>query len=111
MRRGRRLAVVVALLLVVLFVAAAQGANRPGVQISVLTKFAPGNGPAAVAATNQGDVAALAGSNVVSVGPNGQQKVLATISGGAFGIPIGIAYDAHHQLYVALPESFGPPAQ
>ena len=91
-------------------VVAAQGA-APGVQVSVLTTFDAAHGPAAVAATNTGDVVALAGSNVVSVGPNGQQKLLTTISGGAFGIPIGIAYDKFHQLYVALPESFGPPAQ
>ena len=37
------------------------------------------------------------GREVVSVGPNGKQKPFAvTISGGAFGIPIGIAYDRNH---------------
>jgi hypothetical protein len=59
-----------------------------------------------------GDVVALAEfgqHNLISVGPNGQQKqkIAATISGGPIG-PIGVAYDQFHQLYVALPESFVP---
>ena len=89
---------------------AARGA-APGVQVDVLTTFPAGQNPAAVAATNTGDVVALAGPNVVSVGPNGQQKQLTTISGGAFGTGIGIAYDVNHVLNVALPGSFGPPPQ
>jgi hypothetical protein len=87
----------------------AQGA-APGVQISVLSTF-PGSSPGTVAATNTGDVVAAAGPNVVSVGPNGQQRVLATIAGGAFGGPIGLAYDGFHRLYAAIPQSFGPPPQ
>ena len=83
--------------------------EAPGVQISVLTTFPAGQNPTAVAATNTGDVAALAGPNVVSVGPNGQQKYLATVAGGAFGTGIGIGYDSSHRLVVALPESLGPP--
>src|SRR5262249_18781947 len=74
--------------------------------------FAPGAGsPTAVAATNRGDVVALVGPKLISVGPNGQQsqKVSATLSGGAFGIPIGIAYDRNHQLHLALPGA-GPGA-
>jgi hypothetical protein len=110
MRGWFGLAAVAALVASTLVAAAAQGA-APGVQISVLATFAPEDGPAAVAATNTGDVVALAGSKVVSIGPKGQQKTLTSISGGAFGIPIGIAYDKQHQLHVALPESFGPPAQ
>ena len=112
MRRRLGFAVVVTLVLVVPLVASAQGATRgQSVEVSVLTQFAPGMGPAAVAATNTGDVVALVGPNLISVGPNGQQKqkIAATISGGAFGIPIGVAYDSFHQLYVALPESFAPP--
>ena len=87
-------------------------AAAPGVQVSILSQF-EGTGPAAAAATSPGDVLALVGGNLVSVGPNGQQrqKIAATVSGGAFGIPIGVAYDKSHQLYVALPGSFGPPAQ
>jgi sugar lactone lactonase YvrE len=111
MRRWFSLAGVAALVVSAsLAVAAAQGA-APGVQVSVLTTFDPAHGPAAVAATNTGDVVALAGTNVVSVGPIGQQQLLTTLPGGAFGIPVGIAYDKFHQLYAALPESFGPPAQ
>src|SRR5436190_14475030 len=83
-------------------VAAAQGAAR-GVQVSVLTTFAPGNGPGTVAATNTGDVVAAAGPNIISIGPAGQQNPLTTISGGAFGGAIGLAYDGHHQLYAAVP--------
>jgi uncharacterized protein (TIGR03118 family) len=80
------------------------------VQVSVLTHFAPGMSPNAVAATNTGDVVALVGPNLISVGPNGQQKqkIAATISGGPLG-PIGVGYDRFHQLYVALPESTAPP--
>jgi sugar lactone lactonase YvrE len=89
-------------------VAAAQGAAA-GVEVSVLTHFT-GAGPAAVAATNTGDVVALVGTNVVRIGPDGKQTPLpTTISGGAFGIPIGIAYDSSHQLYAALPGAFAPP--
>ena len=80
------------------------------VQVSVLTQFAPGMSPTAVAATNTGDVVAQVGPNLISVGPNGQQKqkIAATISGGPLG-PAGVAYDRFHQLYVALPESTAPP--
>jgi hypothetical protein len=89
----------------------AQGA-APGVQVSVLTTFPAGQNPTSVAATNTDDVVALAGPNIVSVGPNGQQKqALATVSGGAFGVGIGIAYDSFHRLVVAFPQSFGPPPQ
>jgi sugar lactone lactonase YvrE len=111
MRRRFRLAAMAALLGSALIGAAATQGAAAGVQISVLATFAPGHGPAAVAATNTGDVVALVGPDVVSIGPNGQQKPLTTISGGAFGIPIGIAYDKHHQIYVALPQSLGPPPQ
>jgi len=108
MRRWFGLAAIAVLLVSALVgVTAAQGA-APGVQVSVLTQFV-GTGPAAAAATNTGDVVALVGPNLISVGPNGQQKqkIAATISGGLFGIPIGVAYDKFHQLYVALPESQG----
>ena len=91
--------------------ASASGAAGPHVQVSVLATFDAAHGPAAVAATNSGDVVALAGPDVVSINPQGQKKTLTSISGGAFGIAIGIAYDAHHQLYTALPGSFGPPPQ
>ena len=110
MRRGRGPAVL-AMLCVALGVAAlAQAAPKEhGVEVSVLTQFASG-APTAVAATNTGDVVALVGTNVVGVGPNGKQKPFdATISGGAFGIAIGIAYDKSHQLYTALPGAFSPP--
>src|SRR4051794_26601061 len=110
MGRFRASTVLAALCCAVIGVASAQGAAAHGVQISVLATFDAAHGPAAVAATNQGDVVTLAGSSVVSVGPNGQQKTLTSIPGGAFGIPIGIGYDKSHQLCVALPESFGPPA-
>lgn len=85
-------------------------AAAPGVTVSVLTTFPGTAGPSAVAATNQGDVTALWGTNIVSVNPQGHQRVLGTFSPGAFGEAIGIAYGAHHRLYVANPESFGPPA-
>jgi len=97
--------------LVVTVVASALGApKQPGVQISVLSHFAPTEAPVATAATNTGDVVAIAGTKLISVGPNGQQsqKSSVTLSGGAFGIAIGVAYDRNHQLYVALPGSFGP---
>jgi hypothetical protein len=85
-------------------------AAAPGVQVSVLTTF-PGQFPAAAAATNSGDVAAPVGTgngaNIVSIGPKGQQTVLATTPGGVFGVPIGLAYGNNHQLYAALPENFG----
>src|SRR5436305_14449068 len=104
MGRFRAPTVLAALCVAAVGVASAQGAT-PHVQVSVLATFDAAHGPAAVAATNQGDVVALAGSSVVSIGPNGQQKTLTSIPGGAFGIPIGIAYDKNHQLYVALPMS------
>lgn len=91
-------------------VAVAQAA-APGVNVSVLTTFPGTAGPSSVAATNQGDVTALWGTNIVSVGPQGQQKQLGTYSPGAFGEAIGIAYGANHQLYAANPESLGPPAE
>jgi hypothetical protein len=91
--------------------ASALGAKASGVQISVLTTFPVGGGPTATAATNTGDVLALAGPNIVSINPNGAQNPFpTTITGGAFGIAIGIAYDKNHQLYAALPGAFGPPA-
>jgi hypothetical protein len=93
-------------------VVSAQGA-APGVQVSVLSAFPAGAGPASAAATNTGDVVVPAApGRIVEVGPNGKQTPEAvTLPGGAFGIgPIGIAYDSHHQLYAALPNAFGPPA-
>jgi hypothetical protein len=94
---------------VLAFVAsAAASSTAANVQVSVLTAF-PAGGPAAAAATNDGDVVALAGPQIVGVNPDGKQNPIPlTISGGAFGIPIGIAYDSRHQLYAALPGSFGP---
>jgi len=105
MRKG--LGLVALAIAVLAVVASAQGATGQGVQVSVLTKFREGGGPAATAATNSGDVVALAGANLVEVGPTGKQKPLGvTFSGGtAFGIPIGVAYDRSHQLYVAFPQS------
>lgn len=111
MRRGIGAAALAITGLAVALVASAQGATgAQSVQISVLTQF-ESTGPAAVAATNSGDVVALVGPNLISVGPNGQQKqkIPVTVSGGAFGIPIGIAYDANHKLYLALPGAFAPP--
>jgi hypothetical protein len=79
------------------------------VQVSVLTAFPAGGGPTAAAATNNGDVVALAGVHVVAVNPNGKQNPFAvTISGGPFGFPVGTAYDGNQQLYAALIGSFGP---
>src|SRR5262245_55071941 len=107
----RRCLAALAALLAAAFVGAASAhAAAPGVQVSVLSPF-EGTGPAAAAATSPGDVLALVGPELVSVGPNGQQrhKIAATVSGGAFGIPIGVAYDKSHQLYVALPGAFAPP--
>lgn len=86
-------------------------AAAPGVSVSALTTFPANEAPSSVAATNQGDVTALAGTNIVRVGPQGQQRLLGTYTGGAFGEAIGIAYGANHQLYAANPESFGPPAE
>lgn len=84
-------------------------ASGATVQVSVLTSFPAGSGPAAAAATGYDDVVALAGTRIVAVNPNGKQNPLGvSISGGAFGFPIGIAYDAIGQLYAALPGSFGP---
>jgi sugar lactone lactonase YvrE len=103
---------VITLFLLVMSVSAAQGSTTgQSVQVSVLTQF-DGAGPSAVAATNTGDVVALAGPNIVRVGPGGQQRPMpVTITGGAFGIAIGIAYDGFHQLYAALPGAFAPPPQ
>jgi hypothetical protein len=101
---------VVCTVCLVLAVGAPAQASTTGqhVQVSVLTAF-PGGGTAAAAATNSGDVVALAGSQVIAVNPSGKQNSFPlTIAGGAFGIPIGIAYDKSHQLYAALPGSFGP---
>jgi hypothetical protein len=81
------------------------------VQVSVLSAFPVGGGPASAAATNTGDVVVPAApGKIVSVGPTGQQMAFpVTLPGGAFGIgPIGMAYDLAHQLYVALPGGFGP---
>jgi sugar lactone lactonase YvrE len=92
-------------------VASGQGAPAgQTVEISVLTEFTSGS-PSAVGATSTGDVVALVGPNVISIGPNGEQKqkVATSVSGGAFGIPIGVAYDKNHQLYLALPGAFAPP--
>ena len=111
MRRGSRPLAASIAGMVLAFVGSAQGApNAQSVQISVLTQFAS-TGPAAVAATSTGDVVALVGPSLISIGPNGQQKqkIPVTVAGGAFGIPIGIAYDSFHQLYVALPGAFLPP--
>jgi hypothetical protein len=108
MRRWSGLAAMAALLVTAsVGVAAAKGA-APGVQVSVLTTFDPSHGPAAVAATNTGDVVVIAGTDIVPIGPNGQQQPpLTTISGGLFGIAIGITYDRFHQLYAALPTGAG----
>jgi len=97
--------------LVLAFVVSAQGSTGQHVQVSVLTAFAAGAGPTDAAATNTGDVIALAGTHIVEVGPTGTQNPLpVTISGGEFGGPLGAVYDNHHQLYVALLGSFfGPP--
>jgi hypothetical protein len=77
----------------------------------VLSEFPAGGAPVSAAATNTGDVVVPAARKIVRVGPDGQQKPFPVVlPGGAFGIgPIGIAYDLHHQLYVALPAAFGPP--
>jgi hypothetical protein len=93
-----------------LVVVAAERGAAQDVQVSVLTQFAPGMSPPAVAATNTGDVVAPVGPNLINVGPNGQQnqRIAATIPGGPLG-PVGIAYDRSHQLYVALPQSSEPP--
>src|SRR4051794_7822080 len=111
MRRGRGVALLATMGLVLAFVVAAQGSTSEHVQVSVLTAFAPGGGPTDAAATNTGDVIALAGTHIVEVGPTGKQNPLAvTVSGGEFGGPLGAVYDNHHQLYVALLGSFfGPP--
>jgi hypothetical protein len=100
----------VSLVVASLGVASALGAAS-GVQVSVLTTFPVGAGPATAAATNTGDVVVLAARKIVRVGPAGQQNPFpVTLPGGAFGIgPIGAAYDLHHQLYVASLESFGGP--
>lgn len=90
-------------------VGVAQGA-APGVQVSVLTTF-PSAGASTASATNPGDVVAAVGQSIIKVGPDAQQRLLTTTSGGAFGGPIGLGYDGFHQLYAALPESFGPPAR
>lgn len=98
---------------VLVLAVSAHGARlaAPGVQISVLSEFPADGAPTTAAATNTGDVVALAARKIVRVGPNGQQKAFpVTLPAGAFGIgPIGAAYDLHHVLYVALPAAFGPP--
>jgi sugar lactone lactonase YvrE len=96
--------------LVLVVVAAAQGA-APGVQVKVLSAFPVGGAPTSAAATNSGDVVVPAAGKLVRVGPDGQQNAFPVdLPPGAFGIgPIGIAYDLHHALYVALPAAFGPP--
>src|SRR4051794_13902821 len=86
-------------------------AAAPGGQVSVLSRVGASHSPAATAATNSGDVAAIAGVDIVELNPTGKQKLLTSVPGGAFGIPIGLAYDLSHRLYVASPQSFGPPAQ
>lgn len=112
MRWRARLTTLVFASLVLVLGASAQAASRaaPGVQISVLSAFPAGGGPVSAAATNTGDVVVPAGRKIVRVRPSGQQKAFPVVlPGGAFGIgPIGIAYDLHHQLYVALPAAFGP---
>jgi sugar lactone lactonase YvrE len=92
------------------FVASAQGSSTAlNVQVSVLTAFPVAGEPFAAAATNNGDVVALAGPHVVAVNPNGKQNPYpVTISGGALAGPLGAAYDNNHQLYVAVLGSFGP---
>jgi hypothetical protein len=89
-------------------VASAQGAQPSGVQVSVVATF--DESAAGVAATNRGDVVVTVGLDVLRIGPNGQRKTLATVPGGVFG-PVGLAYDKFHQLYVSIPQSFGPPPQ
>lgn len=107
--RRLRPAVLVVFVVSALSGAASVQALAQGVEITVLTSFDSGS-PTAVAATNQGDIVALVGTDVVRVDPNGKQKPYeTTISGGAFGIAIGIAYDGSHQLYAALPGAFVPP--
>jgi len=86
-------------------------AAAPGVTVSKLTTFPGTAGPSSVAATNPGDVTAIWGTNIVSVTPQGDQRILGTYAPGAFGEAIGIAYGPDHQLYAANPESLGPPAQ
>jgi hypothetical protein len=109
MKRGRGAAALAAICVVLGFVASAQGSTGQHVQVSVLTAFPVTAGPSAAAATNNGDVVALAGTHPIAVNPSGKQNPFGvTISGGAFGFPIGIAYDRNHQLYAALPGSFGP---
>jgi hypothetical protein len=84
----------------------------PNVDVSVLSAFAAGAGPASAAATNTGDVVVPAAGRIVRVGPDGQQKAYpVALPGGAFGIgPIGLAYGRGHALYAALPTAFAPPA-
>jgi hypothetical protein len=102
----RELSFALTLLIGVVIAASAQ---TQSVRVGVLTQFAPGLRPLAVAATNTGDVVAQVGPDVVSVGPDGQQKTLATISvGPASATPIGLAYDQFHRLYTAVPQAFGP---
>src|SRR5439155_17989115 len=110
MRRGWGVAAFGTMCVLLAFVASAQGSTAgQNVRVSVLTAFPAGGGPAAAAATGYDDVVALAGTQVVAVNPNGKQSPFAvTISGGAFGFPIGIAYDKNDRLYAALPGSFGP---
>ena len=77
MRKGWGIAVAVALALTVPLVASAQGATRAR-RAGQRADGVPGRGgPAAAAATNTGDVVALAGPNVVGIEPNGKQKPFA----------------------------------
>lgn len=110
MRRTFGLAAAATVFVALAFMGSAQASTTgQNVHVSVLTAFPAGAGPSAVAATNNGDVVAVAGPQIVGVNPTGTQNPFAaTISGGAFGFPIGIAYGANHQLYAAFPGSFGP---
>jgi hypothetical protein len=110
MRWARGLTAFSAALVVLVVVAVAQGAAQ-GVQVRELSIFPTGGAPSSAAATNSGDVVVPAAGKLVRVGPDGQQEALPVdLPPGAFGIgPIGIAYDLHHALYVALPAAFGPP--
>ena len=75
------------------FGAASAGGAAPGVQITVLTTFPANAGPAGAAATNTGDVIALAARKIVRVGPSGQQNPLpVTLPAGFFGIGTGVEF-------------------
>jgi hypothetical protein len=82
----------------------AHAAQSNGIQVSVLTTFAPGTHAAAAAASNNGDVVALVGTDLIKVGPDGQQKAFGSVPPGTvFGVPIGVAYNHSHELFVADP--------